>query len=404
MQPLLPESQRAGMTADFLLDWLVDHLPLHLREASEAREHLRTQQMVDVTAVLPVFTSMFQVRVQVFQHARPHGDPGAQETIQPSPVQGPAVGADGSPTPVLRLYWRGDHFEPVFPTAGDRVAVAGGLGEGPPAVAAAWQAARQLRLALEQVREMLGRPRAGAVLDEAAAQGFLDRAEAVERAGGRIAVSVTAQTSQAVIDSLRAHVTQIDTLTGDLRQRLGEPVLPVAAAPPAAPGSSRQVAQQYADQHLRELPPGLTRAGAVTALEAVLEEAAAQHDEEFRDLRNGLVSRGLQMLPPARGLDTAHARQLLGVDAGQIGRVFTVASAVTGRAGPAEAPAATLFVFQQPQAIDLSGLPGQEGTVMFPPGTRFEVVDALTVVDELTEEEHQTIWLRHAPERGAPAG
>jgi len=102
MQPLLPDGQRDGMSVDFLLDWLVEHLPLN-REAREARAQLLTEQMVDVWGVLPVFTSMFQVRVQVFRHATQAGQHEWQgyPTIQPSPLEGPSVDHDGNPTPDL---------------------------------------------------------------------------------------------------------------------------------------------------------------------------------------------------------------------------------------------------------------------------------------------------------------
>ena len=395
MQPLLPEPQRAGMTAGFLLDWLVDHLPVHMREARDARADLLTEQMVDVTAVLPVFTSMFQVRVQVFEHARPGNDPLGAETIRPSPVQGPAVDLDGNPTPVLRLYWHGHHFEPVFPAAGGQVAVLGGLGEGPPAVAAAWRAARELRLAREQVGEMLDQARGQGTLDEAAARGFGGRAAAIEGEGGRIAVNVTARASEEVIGRLRDLVGQLNALVGEVGQLAGPGQPPAAGtAAPAAPGGSAAgsalTVRQYVNQH-RDALAGSTPDVAVTALEAVLAEAAGERGEsQFRALRNTLVDAGLRLLPRANA-DTAHTSELPGIDAGQLPRVFTVADAVTGRAGPGQATTAgTLFVVRQPQASDLSVLPGQEpGTVMFAPGTHLEVVN------DSVREGRRTVELRH---------
>ncbi len=88
--------------------------------------------MVDVWSVLPALTEAFQVRVQLFTHAedrsrwvalreeRPeieHEWPG-YETVLPSELVGPAADGEGIQTPVLRLYWRGGHFEPVFDDGG----------------------------------------------------------------------------------------------------------------------------------------------------------------------------------------------------------------------------------------------------------------------------------------------
>ena len=71
-----------------------------------------TRQMVDVWSVLPTFTAGFGVRVQVFQHVP--ADSAGPERILASALSGPALRQDGTPTPVLHLYWRGDHFEPLF--------------------------------------------------------------------------------------------------------------------------------------------------------------------------------------------------------------------------------------------------------------------------------------------------
>jgi len=306
----------------------------------------------------------------------------------------------------LRLYWHGAHFEPVFPTAGDRAAVLGRLGEGPPAVAAAWQAARELRLDLAQVRVLLARLRQLGTLDDATVEDIRDQAEGIaegiESTGGRIAVNVTAQTSDEAISPLCDQVRRLGDLLGGLRQLLGEPGRPPAAgtgastAPSSArdqaeadPGrrpesqpselgrtaGSRQAVRQFVDQRLDALGD-MAPDEAVAALEAVLDEAAGDRGEsQFRALRNVLVGRGLQLLRPAE-VDTAHTRELPGIDAGQLPAVFTVADAVTGRAGPEYGTAAgPLFVVRQPKARDLSVVPGQEpGTVMFAPGTRFEVV------------------------------
>jgi hypothetical protein len=137
-----------------------------------------------------------------------------------------------------------------------------------------------------------------------------------------------------------------------------------------------QAARQFVDQRPEALE-GMAPDDAVAALAAVLDEAAGERGEsQFRALRNGLVDRGLQLLPPAT-VDRAHTAVLPGIDAGQLPSAFTVDDAVTGRAGPGDGTAADpLFVVRQPQARDLSGLSGQEpGAVMFAPGTRFEVVE-----------------------------
>ena len=121
-QQLLPGEQRDDMTIEFLVNWLDEHLP----DGNEARAQLQTEDAVDVRSVLPTFTSMFQVRVQVFEH---------DETVLASDLEGPDVDQDGNPTPVLRLYWRSGHFVPVFESAGPvaRLPVRRPLGGGPPA-------------------------------------------------------------------------------------------------------------------------------------------------------------------------------------------------------------------------------------------------------------------------------
>ncbi len=175
--------------------------------------------------------------------------------------------------------------------------------------------------------------------------------------------------------------------------------LTLAQPPPVGPEAPadglerfREHAELYLDERGADVPADLTRDEAVEGLTAVLAEAAGERGEiQWRGLRNTQVERGLRLLPPTTA-DTAHTWELPGVDASRL-RVsarFTVTGAVTGRAGPAEIPALTLFVVRQPEARDLSSLTGlAPGTLMFPPGTPFEVVDDVTI-DGL-----RTVELRH---------
>jgi hypothetical protein len=82
-----------------------------LPEGNEARGQLDGGQMVDVWSVLPAFTGAYQVRVQVFQDIP---GPGGHPAILPSALQGPVTDRAGNLTRILHLFWRGDHFEPLF--------------------------------------------------------------------------------------------------------------------------------------------------------------------------------------------------------------------------------------------------------------------------------------------------
>jgi hypothetical protein len=106
--------------ADLTTDGLVAFLLAALPENNEARPQLEGHAAVDVFTVLPEFTDVFPVRVQVFQHVTGDRDPGwpGDQTILTSDIlHGPETDRDGNPTPILRLYWGGNHFEPVFPDA-----------------------------------------------------------------------------------------------------------------------------------------------------------------------------------------------------------------------------------------------------------------------------------------------
>src|SRR5262249_46223772 len=66
MQRVLPPSQRDDMNTEVLLDWLTRALP----RTEQALRQVARGEMIDATGVLPTFTHMFQVRVQVFRFAR----------------------------------------------------------------------------------------------------------------------------------------------------------------------------------------------------------------------------------------------------------------------------------------------------------------------------------------------
>ena len=116
LRQVKPDEPAAAST-DALADWHLRHLPL----ANEARDELMRGVDVDVWSVLPVFTTMFGVRVQVFRYVDQSAGkeyPG-YPTILPSYLVGSEADEHGNPTPILHLYWDyrelGPHFEPVWP-------------------------------------------------------------------------------------------------------------------------------------------------------------------------------------------------------------------------------------------------------------------------------------------------
>ena len=148
---VVPAHQRGEVSTSNLTSWLQQNLPrTTATQAAEARRVGRGQ-MLDVWTVLPVLTTMWGVRVQVFRHAENSLDyewPGYQ-TIQPAHLEGPARDGAGNPTPILRLYWRGNHFEPIFPVeipaqaspaAAPSTTAPALAGVGPPEITQAWQA------------------------------------------------------------------------------------------------------------------------------------------------------------------------------------------------------------------------------------------------------------------------
>ena len=158
--------------------------------------------------MLPVFTSMFQVRVQVFEHVE---QPGYQ-AILASHLDGPAVDQNGNPTPVIRLHWRGAHFVPVdsdepvleLPTREP-------LGDGPVAVVVAWQAQRTFSQILEDVNG----PLAGVDPE------LEDQARQTADAGRTIAVNITPQSGESETQLLLDHVTRLQTLRDRLEEMAG---------------------------------------------------------------------------------------------------------------------------------------------------------------------------------------
>jgi hypothetical protein len=203
LRPLLPAQQRDQMTLDFLLDWFRDHLPV----TDEAYQQIQGGQLVDVWRVLPTFTSMFQVRVQVFQY---DAAADGSEQILPSHLDGPPADQDGIPTPVLHLYWRGSHFEPLFAAAPPALALRDPLGAGPPAVAATVAMERQLRQTSNQISQLL------AELPPAASARYRQQAESQADLWSSIAVTITPQSPVTATDVLTTTLGHLTTLRHDL--------------------------------------------------------------------------------------------------------------------------------------------------------------------------------------------
>ncbi len=154
MERILPVGQREDMTRDFLTQWFADHLPF----SNEAYGQLLNEQMIDVWSILATFTSMFQVRVQVFQHGDPRAAADQPGTVTPSPLRGPARDQDGNLTPVLHLYWRGSHFEPLFDARSQPLPLREPLGAGPVAVAAMVRLDRERHVLTEEIEALAGHP------------------------------------------------------------------------------------------------------------------------------------------------------------------------------------------------------------------------------------------------------
>ena len=324
---VLPDQQRGQMTLDFLTDWFQNHLPV----TGEAYQQMLRGQMVDVWSVLPTFTSLFQVRVQVFQHV-PAG-PDAPATILASRLAGPSLDRDGNPTPVLHLYWRGEHFEPLFApgTRTARLPVRAPLGGRPPATAGQPPAVRSPGTAQPPP------PAAGAPAPlQPASFGPVVR---------------------------RPRRGQYDPSAGRFTQRLGGDVLD---------GLRRRVLD-YLGQTAAP-SPGEDMISALVAVLAEAEDlAGAGAREEWWD---DLIAEGLTMLPPAVRQASFYAGSLPGIDAGRLaaGREVTVDGVIRARTTPAGLAGDTIFVITSSAGRDVSRLAGGgSDLVMFDRGRRFEV-------------------------------
>ncbi|HMH90850.1 MAG TPA: hypothetical protein VK586_07150, partial [Streptosporangiaceae bacterium] len=239
--------QPAPMTTEDLTDWLENNLPV----GDEALGRLLNRKMIDVYSVLPVLTSHFNVRVQMFQ-AGPGGPddlPGSR-TIQAGPLVGPNRDQDGRPTPILRLYWRPDHFDPIFPPERSPVPrpPAGAAPAPQPAasqatVTAVWQATRDLNQALEQVNAYLALLPAPAG-DTPVADDIRPDAMAAVEYGQALAGSMAPELSDQTAGAIRAEVVELRTLADRLAVLTG-----------AAPADAAPVG--VAEQSWLPFPPGL---------------------------------------------------------------------------------------------------------------------------------------------------
>jgi hypothetical protein len=290
---------------------------------------MQAGQMVDVWSVLPTFTSQFQVRVQVFQHVA-----AGPATILPPRLLGPPLDQDGNPTPVLHLYWRGEHFEPLFAPDTVRLPVRVPLGGGPPATAA------QSPVVQSPGAAQPPSPTAGATAPQPAPFGPV--------------VS-------------RPRRGQHDPSAGRFTQRLGGDVLD---------GLRRRVLEYMDAEGMPSSSEGM-----VDALVAVLAEAenpagAGPQEEWWYDL----VTEGLTIMRPAYRQASFYAGSLPGVDAGMlerlsVGREVTVDGFIHARTTPVGFDGDTLFVITSTSGRDVSRLAGGgSDLVMFDRGRRFEVI------------------------------
>jgi Papain fold toxin 1, glutamine deamidase len=159
-----------------------------------------------------------------------------------------------------------------------------------------------------------------------------------------------------------------------------EPASGAATSPGAGwdgvAGAIRGLARTTLDQGRLQLPAGMTRAGAVDGLAAVLAEAAGRRGGQPPEQWNELVDAGLRLFPLtghrlvfALSLPGAHPDSLVA------GSEFTMRDPATARAvKPQAETGGTVFVIASPQARDVGGLTGRPGLVVFGPGTSFRVM------------------------------
>src|SRR5258708_4076182 len=114
---------------------------------------------------------------------------------RPGSAAGRAWDQGGNRARVLRLYWRGEEFAPVFEPAAERVTrlpERAPLGEGPPPVAAWWQALRDFRLVQAEIDGLL------AGLDDPAVRaGIGEQARQLTDLGENFAATEPGPTDQA---------------------------------------------------------------------------------------------------------------------------------------------------------------------------------------------------------------
>ncbi|HMH93125.1 MAG TPA: GNAT family N-acetyltransferase, partial [Streptosporangiaceae bacterium] len=251
---VLPAEQAAVMTRDYLADWLRDHLPV----GNEALGQLLRGETIDVYSVLPVFTSSFNVRVQVFRRAGPGDrfDPPPRRTILPGPLVGPNRDQDGQPTPIVRLYWEGNHFEPVFPAVrnpvlrpppGPASAAAPAPAASPATVTAAWQATRDLNQALEEINAYL------ALLQAPVAADIRPHVTAAVEWGEAIAGSMAPELSDQTARAMRTVVSELHAIRDQLAQMAGAAPVTTPAAGPHGSTADAGAAGLMADRALRSL-------------------------------------------------------------------------------------------------------------------------------------------------------
>jgi len=209
MRAILPDGQRQDMTPDFLADWFADHLPF----TNEAYEQLLNEEMIDVWSTLDTFTNMFQVRVQVFEYGPDHPISPRFVTVNPRPLRGPARDQDGNLTPVLHLYWRGAHFEPLLAEDPGTLPLREPLGAGPQAVAARVRLDRERHLLTQEMAALA----AHTGLAREASDNFTRTAEEINQTWRSLEITIDPQTALAATQPLRDVVGRLAGLRDTLR-------------------------------------------------------------------------------------------------------------------------------------------------------------------------------------------